>query len=467
MLAFTLLLTATSAYDRVMAVRQRLLEGGSETAVHLMRFVSLLCIGSVLAAASVAGATPPNVVFIISDDHAWTDYSFMRHQHVRTPHIDRLATQGLTFTRGYVPSSLCCPSLASIITGLYPHQHKITSNDPAVPPGMKPGEFHRSEAFLQGREVMNDLMRAAPSLPRLLAPLGYESLQTGKWWQGNYEVGGFTDGMTKGQRHGDEGLEIGRKTMQPVFDFIDRAQQNKKPFFVWYAPLMPHDPHTPPERLLAKYADRAPSLHVAKYWAMIEWFDETVGQLLGHLDQRQLASDTIVVYLADNGWIQKPDSGGYAPKSKQSPYDGGVRTPIIIRWPAMVHPRVAEELVMSIDLAPTLLTAIGQKPGAALTGINLLDPASFASRKAIFGECFTHNAIDLQNPSANLRWRWMIEGPWKLIVPDAKNEPDQRVELYHLGADPHEDRNLAAGEAPRIEGMRKSLDAWWEPAAGR
>src|SRR6187549_2333256 len=81
---------------------------------------------------------PPNIVLIISDDQGWADFSFMGHPHIQTPSLDRLSRESLTFTRGYVPSSLCCPSLASIITGLYPHQHKITSNDPIAPKGMKP-----------------------------------------------------------------------------------------------------------------------------------------------------------------------------------------------------------------------------------------------------------------------------------------------------------------------------------------
>ena len=154
---------------------------------------------------------------------------------------------------------------------------------------------------------MTKHLEAVPTLPRLLAEKGYVSLQTGKWWQGDYRRGGFTHGMTKGQRHGDEGLDIGRKTMQPIFDFIADARKAGKPFFVWYAPMLPHTPHNPPERLLAKYKDKAPSPPVAKYWAMVEWFDETCGQLLDHLETEKLAENTIVVYVTDNGWIQDPD----------------------------------------------------------------------------------------------------------------------------------------------------------------
>src|SRR5438105_2331870 len=154
-------------------------------------------------------AERPNIVMIISDDHAWTDYSFMGHPQLNTPHLDALARQSLAFTHGYVPSSLCCPSLASIISGLYPHQHKVTSNDPIAPRGMKPGEFRQSAAFQEGREIMNRHLEAVPTLPRLLAEAGYISLQTGKWWQGDFSRGGFTEGMTKGERHGDVGLDIG------------------------------------------------------------------------------------------------------------------------------------------------------------------------------------------------------------------------------------------------------------------
>src|SRR5262249_534620 len=151
--------------------------------------------------------------------------------------------------------------------------------------------------------------------------------------------GGFTHGMTAGDRHGDQGLDIGRPTMQPIYDFGARAQAEDKPFFVWYAPMVPHDPHTPPARRLPPYEAPAPSAPVARPWALTEWFDETVGQLLAHLDERGLTENTIVVYLADNGWIQDVAGPRFAPRSKQSPNDGGLRTPILLRWPKRVAPR--------------------------------------------------------------------------------------------------------------------------------
>lgn len=428
------------------------------------RIHRLLALLVLVVAAQPAWAAPPNVVMIISDDHGWTDYGFMGHPHIRTPHIDRLARESLTFRRGYGPSSLCCPSLASIITGLYPHQHKVTSNDPPVPPGMTGRQFHESAAFRDGREIMNRHLEAVPTLPRLLGERGYLSLQTGKWWQGNYRRGGFTHGMTQGGRHGDQGLDIGRRTMQPIYDFIAETKTQASPFFVWYAPLLPHQPHDPPERLLTKYLALAPSPSVARYWAMIEWFDETVGQLLEHLDEQGLAKDTIVVYLADNGWIQKPDGPQYAPRSKQSPYEGGLRTPILLRWPGKIEPRESSALASSIDLAPTLLAAVGLPRNTAMPGVNLLS-ADVERRQAIMGECFTHNAVDLNDPRANLRWRWIIEGDWKLIVPAARNEPDAKAELFNLTVDPQETHDMAGQQSERAADLRGKLDAWWNPDA--
>lgn len=433
-----------------------------------MRF-ALFLLFLVSAGAASFAAGRPNVLLIVSDDQAWTDYGFMGHKTVQTPRIDRLAAESLCFTRGYVPSSLCCPSLASILTGRYPHQHKIANNDPPVPAGMPRGEFQESAAFQEGRAKMNSFLESKPTLPKLLTDAGYLTLQTGKWWQGHYRHGGFTHGMTLGEesktgRHGDDGLRIGRQTLQPIYDFIATAKKEEKPFFVWYAPMMPHDPHTPPERLLAKYRDKTPSLHVAKYWAMVEWFDETCGQLLDHLADQKLAEQTIVVYVTDNGWIQDPNAAKYAPRSKQSPYDGGLRTPILIRWPGKLSPSKRATPVSSLDLLPTLLKATGIELPADLPGVDLRDAAAIQKREAIFGECFAHDAVDLDRPEKSLRFRYIVVGRWKLIAPAAL-EPKAKLELFDIEADPLEQKNLAAEMPERVAELLKRLDAWWDPSA--
>ncbi len=414
-----------------------------------------LCFWAVVCSAvSPSFAALPNVVLIVSDDQAWTDYGFMGHPHIQTPRLDRLARESLVFRRGYVTSSLCCPSLASLITGKYPHQHLIANNDP-------PGGSKNKETFAAGRETMSRFMDAQPTLPRLLTNAGYLTLQTGKWWQGDFTRGGFTHGMTKGQRHGDAGLDIGRKTMQPIYDFVAEARKKEKPFFIWYAPMLPHSPHNPPERLFEKYKSLTKSEHVARYWAMCEFFDETCGQLLDHLDEQKLADNTIVIYVTDNGWIQDPDKPQYAARSKQSQYDGGLRTPIMVRWPGHVAPKMIDTPVSSLDILPTVLDATKLHHPADLPGISLLNEGIVTKRETVFGECFTHDSRDLQDPAASLRWRWLVRGDWKLIVPDKQNEPKEVVELYDLKSDPHETKNLAESQSDRVATLRSSLDAWW------
>jgi uncharacterized sulfatase len=425
----------------------------------VMRLPLLAAVALVLGTTGLAPAAPPNVVMIISDDQAWGDYSFMGHPRIRTPHLDKLAREGLVFRRGYVPSSLCRPSLATMATGLYPHQHRITSNDPPLPRGKTGRAAQADPTFLAQRREMIAYIEKVPTLPRLLAEAGYVSHQSGKWWEGDARRnGGFTEGMTTGDpakngRHGDEGLKIGRQGLEPVLDFIDRASGQKKPFFVWYAPMMPHSPHNPPARFLDRYKDRSPSLHVARYEAMCEWFDETCGELLAHLDRKGLTRDTLVVYLCDNGWIQDPNSPNYASRSK--------RSPIILRWPGRIEPRSSDDLAQSIDVAPTILAAAGRKPTPAMPGVNLLDAGAVKKRKAIFGEIFEHNALDIHNPAANLQYRWVIEGNEKLIVPAPRNVPDGKVELFDLAADPHETTNLAERRPERVAALRRSIEAWW------
>jgi len=137
----------------------------------------------------------------------------------------------------------------------------------------------------------------------------------------------------------------------------------------------------------------------------------------------------------------------------------------MIRWPGHVKPQQSDSLAMSIDLAPTLLVATGLKPTPRMPGINLLDSQTVAGRTAVFGECFTHNSKDLNQPAASLRWRWMISSEpgtiWKLIVPSRRNEPKGHVELYNLSADPTEEHNIAAEQSERVEVMQKKIDAWW------
>ena len=199
----------------------------------LATFAAILLIAP--TGAAVARATEcPNIVLIVGDDQAWTDYGFMGHEHIQTPHLDRLASEGLLFKRGYVPTSLCRPSLATMITGLYPHQHKITANDPptAEGAGRRAGTRPRLPEAAAGDD--RGTSKQSPTLPRLLENEGLHQLPGGQVVGGTHAAAaGFTQGMThgdpaKGGRHGDEGLKIGREGMQPVFDFLDEGEEGRQ-----------------------------------------------------------------------------------------------------------------------------------------------------------------------------------------------------------------------------------------------
>jgi len=410
-----------------------------------------------------AADRPPNILMIISDDHAWTDYGFMGSKAVSTPHIDKLASESRVFPRGYDTNSLCSPSLASLLTGRHVHRHGVTGNDPRVPAGAgKAAGKQKSDAFLQGREKLVKLFEQSPHLPRLLAERGYVSLQTGKWWMGDYTHGGFTEGMTKGGRHGDEGLDIGRKTLAPLTDFISRSKKDGKPFFAWYAPMMPHDPHTPPERLLAKYRDKAPTIQAAKYLAMIEWFDETIGDIRAHLEKEGLTQDTIIVYISDNGWIPRVDKPAVDfERSKQSPFDGGVRSPIIVGWPGHIKPASVDEAASAVDIMPTLLKLAGARVPADGDGINLLDDAALRERLFVPGQNSTHDIIEIGKPASSLRYRWLVAGQLKLIISSGINDATEPPRLFDLKSDPGELKDLAATRPDDVKRLTALLDGWW------
>src|SRR6056297_1190403 len=196
--------------------------------IAVLLFLSILflfnsCNSSQRGSVKGEGEKLPNIVLILSDDQSWDDYSFMGHEYIQTPNIDQLANAGVTFTQGYVPASLCRPSLASLVTGLYPHQHKVLGNDPVFAWGESPA--YREEWLIKRAEANKeviDYFTQFDALPELLKEKDYLSFQTGKWWEGNPVNGGFDYWMThgdpdKGGRHGDIGLEIGRNGMDTIY----------------------------------------------------------------------------------------------------------------------------------------------------------------------------------------------------------------------------------------------------------
>ena len=425
-----------------------------------------------LGCAFASAKKSPNVLYIISDDQAWTDYGFMGHPKIKTPHLDKLNKESVVFERGYVPTALCRPSLLTLATGQYAHKHGVTGNDPSP-------KYAKGELYNKRRAQLISYLDKFDTLPELLGEKGYLSHQSGKWWEGNHKHGGFTHGMTRGfpqpgGRHGDDGLKIGRTGLQPIEEFVDHAVAEKKPFFLWYGVFLPHTPHNPPERLLKPYRDMGLPLPIAKYYAMCTWFDETCGQLVDILEKRNLRDDTLIVYVTDNGWIQNPKRNGYAPRSKQTPYEGGIRTPIMFSWPnGDLKNGKRPDVVSSIDLFPTVLAATGARVPEGLPGLNLMDSLKeekSVKRKGIFGETFAHDVTDIENPEASLVFRWTIEGKWKLLLTydgevnrykSTHPRTEKRPQLFNLLKDPKEEKNLAGQNPEVVARLAAKIGKWW------
>lgn len=435
----------------------------------------------------------PNIIFIISDDQAFADYGFMGHEHIQTPNLDRLAQESATFTRGYATAPLCSPSLASMISGLYAFQHGITGNDPVVEyEGEKSygkfaanGEFPPNSYPVQRNKAYQTLATnfyKHKLITQTLSENGYRSFQTGKWWVGSAEDAGFDKGMThgdfrRGGRHGDEGLKIAREGLDPIYDFMAETDSLGQPFFLWYAPFLPHTPHNPPKELEEKYLKVAPSPTIAKYWAMVEWFDQTTGELLNHLKEKGWEENTIIVYTCDNGWIQSVDSKGYAPRSKRSPFEGGIRTPLMFKYPGVITPKMnQEEVVSNVDMVPTVLSLL-DLPKGELPGIDVLNEEALADRTTVFAEAYDHDIRNINVPTETILYKIAVEKDWKLLLPnneiikvDATTRKEKRagyyakdIQLFNLTSDPNELKNVAAEHPEVVQRLTQKINAWWQP----
>lgn len=437
--------------------RHRRLRRDTPTLYGMLQVLCLATVALSIVGEASAAINRPNVVLIISDDQGFGDYGFMGNDSVRTPHLDRLANESVLYTRGYT-MPVCSPSLASLLTGQFPRAHGITGNDLSGRRS-KRGERH---------ELANRLLTNALLLPRAVSEAGYLSFQTGKLWNVTYEEVGFTHGMTStAGRHGDAGLKIGRQGMQPIFDFIDKAVSKKKPFFIWHAPFMPHTPHTPPEEILAKYRGRGPTPAAEKYYAMVDWFDQTCGELDRGIKERGLSENTVILYLADNGW----DATHAKPveRAKLSPYELGIRTPMFVRWPQVLAPERDDETLAHVtDFVPTILEITGTEKPPGLPGKNLLNRVAMRERDTVFINAFNHDIADLDHPGRSLIARVVIEGWWKLIVPGPAT-PDRRFatvpeqpSLYDLESDPLERVDLATKRPEVVRRLQAKLSSEWD-----
>ena len=447
--------------------------------------------GTDAATEAVETARPPNIVVVFIDDMGYGDLGVTGNADVPTPNIDRLAAQGTRFEQFYVNAPICSPSRVALTTGMYPSRWRIHS-------------------YLAGREdnrrrgLADWLDPGAPTLPRALQAAGYATAHFGKWHMGGgRDVGdapliteyGFDESMTSFEGLGDRYLwrepesdlneqsarlgrgeiswtEKRRVTGHYVDDAIDFMRRHRdRPFYLNLWPNDVHDPFDPIPALAAKYEDAARNHYERDYFAVLEEVDRQLGRLFDEIDRLGLADGTIVVFTGDNGptdWAHYYREGVAPPGStaglrgrKWSLYEGGIREPLIVRWPGHVPAgRVdGETILSSVDLVPTLAALAGaplptthELDGEDLGQAFLGDPALRAE------PLFWHYPNDIRpGDTASVTPRFaMREGPWKLLA----ERDGSGAQLYDLDADPRETSDLAAAEPERVARMTERLRAW-------
>ncbi len=434
---------------------------------------------------SSATTRKPNIVFILIDDMGYADAGCFGSVFHETPNIDRLAAEGMRFTQGYAACPVCSPTRASIMSGKYPARLKLTN-------------------FLKGvRSPEDSPVLTAPyadqmnleevTIAEALRGAGYTTALVGKWHLGGGqfkpENQGFdtvvtinAGGGVKGHLWPDwkgnpsftgraDGDYLADRLTEEACAFIDAHRD--RPFFLYLAHYSVHIPLDAKAGKIAKYEAKLKThppepgqQNNPHYAAMVESVDESVGKVLDTLHRNGLDDNTLVVFFSDNGGLSVKE-GPLTPATTNYPlragkgylYEGGIREPLIVRWPGIVKPgSVCTTPVCSIDFFPTLCSAAGldpapTNPAGPIDGRNimgLLHGKSSLDRDAIYWH-YPHFANQGGRPSGAVR-----SGSWKLI----ENYEDGSLELYNLDNDIGETRNLLSSEPQRVQALHKKLVEW-------
>jgi arylsulfatase A-like enzyme len=415
-----------------------------------------LCLVLLLIALPLRAADKPNIVLILADDLGVNDLSCYGRKDHKTPHLDKLAAQGMRFTTAYCAQPICSPSRAALMTGKHPARLHLTNFLPgrADAPSQK-----LLQPVIEGQLPLEEL-----TIAEVLKEAGYATACIGKWHLGGPKFGpdkqGF-DFVFAGQANTKPTAEEGSKgEYELTAQAMQWIEKNKDaPFFLYLPHNTPHIPFAARPEDVAKHGDT----FNPTYASVIERMDETVGQLLAKLDALGLAEKTIVIFAGDNGGLHVLESPG-TPATHNTPfragkgylYEGGLREPLIIRWPARVPPSTTHSIpVVLTDLVPTLLEAAGLVP-AKTTGpldgvsiMNLLSGGEFAPRPLFWH--FPNYTNQGGRPAGAVR-----EGDWKLV----EQYEDGSVELYDLAKDPGETNDLAKREPARAAELQAKLAAW-------
>jgi arylsulfatase A len=425
-------------------------------------------------ASQAAEAKRPNIVFILIDDLGWADVGCFGSKFYRTPNIDRLAKQGMRFTDAYAACAVCSPTRASIMTGKYPARLHLTDYIPGE--GDAPTQamlVPKWRKFLPLEEV---------TIAEALKPAGYTCASIGKWHLGGPEyypehqgfdlnVAGCDLGHPpsyfwpyKANNRSVPELSAGGRAGEYLTDRLTDAaerfieQHRAGPFFLYFAHYAVHTPLEAKPAVTAKYKAKPPRGEQtnAVYAAMIESVDDSVGRILRQLDALGIASNTVVVFMSDNGGLW-PKSTSNAPlrAGKGYAYEGGIREPLIVKWPGATRPGTTCSVpVSSIDFFPTLLEMAGAKPPGPVDGrslVPLLRQSGTIEREALFWHYPHYWGRNRVQPYGAVR-----VGDWKLI----ELYEDMHVELYNLKDDLSEAHNLAKEKPEKANELRTLLRNW-------
>ena len=425
----------------------------------------------------------PNIVLIVADDFGAPYHGFMGNTDVETPNLDALAKSGIVFRNGYAPANHCRPSLRSMVTGLLPIEYEAleAENKLAFEVSDRYAEMSSEEQRRWSDQYQFHSMKDIDTLPGLLADIGYLTWQGGKWWEFNYQNGHFSHGMTTGwapedvgredwflELMGGDGRELARKDNQAAYDFVDAA--GDRPFFMWYAPELPHYPFEAPQRYLDIYKDRGYAESAVLYYANCSLFDDQLGELLTFLDERGKLDNTLVVYVNDNGWEQEPqqeyvgdpmryNNGG--DRGKLGKTDLSFRTPIIFSWPGRIgEGEVTDALIHAADIPATILEYVGLTMPAAVYGESYADVISGdsgAAREAIVGR-FTQLRWEGDMMGRKANGYWIRSGPWFL----SWDLDDGKTVLNDVSGDPRSDADVSSEHAELVAELKDRIQSWKE-----
>jgi arylsulfatase A-like enzyme len=441
-----------------------------------------LPLGACRIGKGMRGATP-NIVFILIDDMGWRDVGFMGSGYYRTPNIDRLAAEGMVFTDAYAAAPNCAPSRACLLTGMYTPRHGIYTVNSS----------ERGQARNRRLIPVSNTTELAPgflTVAELLQDAGYVSGSVGKWHlgedpglgplsQGFHEnVGGgvaghpptyFSPWGISRLTDGPEGAYLTDRLTDEAIFFIQRSRD--RPFFLYLTHYAVHTPVQAPWEIVARYREMPGSggQNDPVYAAMIERVDTGIGRLLETLDDLDLNRETVVIFFSDNGGHGAHTSMAPLRGSKGMLYEGGIRSPMAVRWPGRIDAgsRCSEPVTM-VDFLPTLLEMAGVPPPTSqpVDGVSLvplLEGAGTLGRDAIYWHfpAYLEAYAGMEGPWRTTPASAVRSGDWKLM----EFFEDGRLELYNLRDDVGESEDLAElMPAKRDELHRLLLD--WREATG-